>query len=107
MCQVRYFARHMSCAISDYNKVLKGSAARAQEGENEKRWPAVWLPRGMAKGQGPREAVPGAKAGRNAPRTAGLSGGWRGFAIDQVRGPSHTEVMRSVMQFCPCICSRR
>ena len=67
----------------------------------------MWLPRGMEKGQVPREAVPGAKAGRNAPTTAGLSGGWRGFALDQVRGPSHTELMRSVVHSRPRTCSRR
>lgn len=96
----------MSCAIQN-DKVLKRNAAHVQEGESERRWPAVWLPRGIAKGQVPREAVPGAKVGGSAPRAAGLSGGWRGFAIDQVRAPGPTGVVRSVVQICPRFCSRR
>ena len=67
----------------------------------------MWLPRGMAKGQVPMEAVPGAKTGGNAPRAAGLSGGWRGFAIDQVRASGPTDVVRSVVQIWLRTCSRR
>ena len=43
---------------------LKLCPAVAQKGENERRWPTIWLPRGGS--------------------SAGLSGGWRGFALDQV-----------------------
>ncbi len=42
-----------------------------QKGENERRWPTIWLPRGDNGRDG-------------APRSAGLSGGWRGFALDHV-----------------------
>ena len=55
-----------------YEVALSAYHAAVQKGENERRWPTVWLPR------------PGSKNRQGCPTTAGLSGGWRGFAIDQV-----------------------
>ena len=48
--------------------ILNACPALVQKGTNEKRWVVVWLPRGGS--------------------SAGLSGGWRSFAIDQVCSPA-------------------